>query len=130
MEIHKITILPTDDKALARKMLINLIEEQPYILMVVLHKGPNAEKFVDRASKLAGAENEPRWVVWVRKVDQIEDILRELKNHDRLPVDLNEAQGFSTSLGDEVRDVILMEDSPPDIVRVMLAYARAERSEN
>lgn len=124
--MKKTTILPTDEKALARRMFSELVDEEPHVLMVVLGKGPEAETFAKRASKLTGAETEPRWVVWARKPDQIADLVVGLEGSDKLGSGLDQVRGFSMSLGDSVRDVILGSEPVPGLTRILLAFVRAE----
>jgi hypothetical protein len=126
MDFRKTTILPADDKSLSRRMFTEMVNEKPYVLMVVLNKGSEAETFARRADQLAGGMDEHRWVVWVRKPEQIEDLVRDLIGANKLPTPLKNARGFSTSLSDDVRDVIGGEEAVPKLTRVMLAYARAE----
>ena len=71
MDLWKTTILPTDDSALAQRMLRDLIYEEPHVLMVVLGTGDEANTFAERASRNAGAQTEPWWVVWARRPDGI-----------------------------------------------------------
>ena len=129
MELKKTTILPSDEKSLARRMFNELVHEEPYVLMVVLGKGREAETFVQRAAKLSGAEGEPRWVVWVRKPEQIADLICALQGSDRLGQDLGQIRGFSMSLTDSVRDVIPASEPVPSLSRILLAYVRAEGKE-
>jgi hypothetical protein len=128
MELYKTTILPTDDDDLAKKLFESLVFEQPYCLLVVLGKGPDAEKFVQRASKLTGRQHEPRWVVWAREPNQIKATLADLANSDKIIGQLDTARGFCLSLSDEVRDVISKSDSVPNLTRILLAFAEGERS--
>ena len=129
MDFKKTTILPSDEKDLARRMFNELVNEQPHVLMVVLGKGTDAETFVQRAAKLSGAETEPRWVVWARKPDQISDLILALHGSDKLGQDLSQVRGFSISLTDSVRDVIPTSEPVPNLTRILLAYIRAEGSE-
>ena len=129
MDFRKTTILPSDEKDLARRMFNELVNEQPHVLMVVLGKGPDTETFVQRAAKLSGAEGEPRWVVWARKPDQISDLIQALQGSDKLGQDLSLVRGFSSSLTDSVRDVIPTSEPVPNLTRILLAYIRAEGSE-
>lgn len=129
MVMKKTTILPSDEKKIARRMFTELVHESPHILMVVLHKGTDSETFARRAANLTGNEDEPRWVVWARKPEQVEDLILALDGADQLGNDLARIRGFSTSLSDVVRDVISVSEPVPSLTRVMLAFVRAERKE-
>jgi hypothetical protein len=126
MELYKTTILPADDDALAKKIFESLVFEQPYCVLVVLGKGPGAEKFVERASKLTGEPRDPRWVVWAREPRQIETTLAALNDAEDILEQLNSARGFCLSIVDEVRDVIKGSEDVPNLTRILLAFARGE----
>jgi hypothetical protein len=129
MEFRKTTILPTDDADLAKRMLADLVHEQPYVLFLVLGTGPEAEDLVQRAAKLSGAESEPRWVVWIRMPDAVEAQIRGFSGAEQLPADLGKCRAFSMSITDTIRDVILASEEAPNLMRVLLAYFRAEKME-
>ena len=126
MELVKTTILPTDDKRLALRMFRQLIFEKPLVIMVVRGKDAEAETFVQRADRLAADASDPRWVVWARKPEQVEEVIRRLKGPPDLLDAIPTARGFSLSLTDEVRDVIKDVEPVPDLVRVLEAFAKAE----
>lgn len=127
MELFKTTILPTDNKELAVRMLRDLIFERPAVLMVVRGRDADAETFVQRADQLAFDEIDPRWVVWARKPEQIEEVVQELKGPANLLKEIPASRGFSLSLADEVKDVIAGSEPVPDLVRVDQAFTKAER---
>ena len=127
MELLKTTILPTDDKQLAIRMFRQLIFEKPHILMVVLGKGESAETFVQRADRLTFEENDPRWVVWARKPEQIEDLVKdELQDPENLIKEIQDIQGFCLSLTDQIRDAIYKSDPTPSLMRIDKAFTKAE----
>lgn len=126
MELIKTTILPTDEKKLALDMFRQAVFEKPRVLLVVRGKGSDAETFVRRADRLAGDANDPRWVVWARRPEQIQEAIGELKGPSDLLSEIPAARGFSLSLTDEVRDVVKGTEPVPDLVRVLEAFARAE----
>lgn len=124
MPLNKTTILPTDDDELATRILKELIHEEPKVLLLVLGAGKASEQFATRADKLAGAEKEPRWVVWIRNPDAVQDTLDALSVNGKLEKKLKNAHGLALSLVDEICDVI--EDANPSLVRILAAYLRAE----
>jgi len=127
MAFRKTTILPTDDRDLARRMFKDLVHEEPHVLLVVLHTGKDAEVFAQRADKMSGKEGEPRWVVWARNPDDIAVNIAALTGANKLGA-LPRVRGFSLSLSDDVRDVITMDEPLPSLLRIFLAYARAEKA--
>ena len=127
MELLKTTILPTDDKDLAMRMFRELIFEKPAVLMVVRGRDADAETFVQRADRLAGEEIDPRWVVWVRKPEQVEEVVQELKRTAELLRKIPTSRGFSLSLADEVKDVIAGSEPVPSLVRILKAFTKAEK---
>jgi hypothetical protein len=126
MDLLKTTILPTDDKKLAAEMFAQLVYERPHVLLVVLGRDADAETLVERADRFAGLPEGHRWVVWARKPEQIEEEVRKLKGKKDLVAKLPTARGFALSLGDEVRDVMLLSEPVPDQFRLFQAFARAE----
>ena len=129
MELRKTTILPTDEKALAQRMLRHLIHEQAHVLLVVLGKGHEAETLVQRADRLSGLPGEPRWVCWARKPDHIRAVVDELRDDGGKLEDLAALRGFALALTDRVRDTFPREEEVPSLVRVLLAFMRAEKPE-
>lgn len=123
MPLTQTTILPTDDPALARRMLEELIHEEPLVLLVVQGADDVAERTVRRADKLASL---PRWVVWARHADDIAPVRETLQGDPDLIAELADAQAFALSLSDTVQDVIRAEEPAPDLVRLLLAFLRAE----
>jgi hypothetical protein len=129
MEFRKTTILPTDDAELAGRMLADLVNEQPYVLFVVLGAGPETELLVQRAARLSGAESEPRWVVWIRQPAMLEAQIRSFPGAEKLPGDLGNCRAFSMSITDVIRDVLLITEETPNLMRVLQAFFRAEKME-
>jgi len=128
MELLKTTILPTDDKRLAVDMFRQLIFDRPAVLIVVRGKDTEAETFVQRADRLAADASDPRWVVWARRPEQVEEVVQQLKGAGNLLNEIPTSRGFSLSLSDEVRDVVTGSEPVPDLVRVLKAFAKAEAS--
>ncbi len=124
--LNKTTILPTDSKALAQKLLRRLIYDEVHVLFVALGSGGPIETMVERAGKLAGKEGEPRWVAWARKPEMIQDVVAELKGDAKLLKQISGARAFTLALTDEVRDVITADEAEPDLVRIEDAYFSAE----
>lgn len=127
MELLKTTILPTDEKKLALDMFRQLVFESPHIILVVCGRGPDAETVVQRADRLAFDENDPRWVIWARKPEQIEEAVGELTGPPDLLGAIPASRGFSLSLTDEVRDVIRDSEPVPDLLRIDKAFTKAEK---
>lgn len=124
--LRRTTILPTDSGADARRMLRELIHDEPLKLFIVLGKGQEAETLAHRASVLSGTDVDARWVVWGRKPDQIEEVIAELDRGNRAEADVVDSRGFVTSLADSVVDVIGQADRF-DLIRVLRAWAAADR---
>jgi len=126
MELLKTTILPTDEKKLALHIFRQLIFEKPHVILVVCGRGPDAETFVQRADRLTFSEKDPRWVVWARKPEQIKEVIDQLKDPQGLRDTLRDSRGFSLSLTDELRDVILGSEPVPSLMRIDKAFTKAE----
>ena len=125
--LERTTILPTDDKHLARALFRELVHEQAKVLLIVLGTGKEAETTVQRADKLARAAA-LRWVCWARKPAHLQEDVRELADSGTLADELEATRVFTTSFGDEVRDRIPGTDPVPSMTRLLLAFARAEKA--
>src|SRR6476660_7140317 len=128
MDLRKTKLLPLDNPGEAKRLLHELIHDEPFILFVVLGAGPNAEALASKAGKFAGLENEPRWVVWARRPSDVTSEIEPLKEasagfRDRILG--GGAAAFTMSFGDEIRDVIDAGELA-DNVRVVSAYLSAE----
>ena len=121
MMLRKTTIIPTDDAALALKLMRQLIYEEAHVLMVVLGSDALAEQTVERADKLTGATAEPRWVAWLRKPELVQELLDELKVTKPQRAALKNAIACSLSLGDVVRDIV-PRSPEPDMFRLRDAF--------
>ena len=126
MSLFKTTILPTDSKKDAINMLSELIFDEPLVLLIVLGKNDAASRLVQRADKLTGALDEPRWVVWARRPEQIEEVVALLQNNNQLVANYPAALAFSLSFSDTVRDLIMQTDPEPDMVRILESFIKAE----
>jgi len=124
--LERTTILPSDDKKLAKAMFRQLIHEQAKVVVVVLGTGAEAETTVQRADQVART-GVWRWVCWARKPEHIREDVAELKGAGDLPEKLDTTRVFSTSFGDEVRDRIHTTEPVPGITRLMQSYVRAEK---
>lgn len=128
MEFRKATILPLDEPREAERLFRDYIYNRPHVLFVVVGSGPASEQLVSKAGQFAGAEQQPRWVIWARDLKPLQDTIGQLK--EKTPgmkdtVLAGSVQAFVVSLGDEIRDLITSNESA-DNFRVNLAYMRAE----
>jgi len=123
MELLKTTILPTDDKALALKLFKHAVYDTPRVLLVVVGTGAAQDSLVQRADKLAGKPDDPRWVIWARDPSAIKKEVGKFKGQQ---VSLAQTRAFSLSLTDTVCDVIGTAEPEPDLVRILQAYLKAE----
>lgn len=127
MMLRKTTIIPTDDQALALRLMNQLIFEEAHVLMVVLGSDAVAEKTVERADKLSGAPGEPRWVAWVRNPELVKGLLDQLKVGGSRRAAMKNAIACSLSLTDTVCDIVPRLPEP-DLFRLMMAFKKAEAS--
>ncbi|RKH54631.1 hypothetical protein [Corallococcus aberystwythensis] len=128
MEFRKTTVLPLEDAKEAQRLLRTLINDEPYVLFVVLGEGPHREQLVSKAGKFAGLESDLKWVVWARSLEQVRPELEKLKGDAQLKNRVLTAnpQAFVLSFADELRDVI-EQDEPIDNVRVVRAYLNGQK---
>lgn len=128
MEFRKTTVLPIDDTQAARHLFRQWVHDRPHVLFVVLGSGPDREALVSKAGMFAGAELQPRWVIWARDLNTLREDIAQLKEGTaglKQEVLAGHARAFVLSLGDVIRDVITEADAA-DNVRVNLGYMRAE----
>lgn len=123
---NKTTILPVEDVALAKELFQRLIHEEAKILLIVLGSDMEAKTTVERASKLAGLDFEPHWVVWIRNPAPLEDDIMQLKGAQDAIADLSSTRLFALNFSDVVKDVIRIDEGIPDFTRIQLAWMNAE----
>ena len=126
-DFPKTTVLPTDapDEALR---IFKAMLGQPIVLFVVWGDGPAAEAIVSTASGLAGAEGDPRGVVWARRPGDLTQAVAQLSEAQpgfRAQIVRGTAAAFTMSSGGKIQDVIPSGEEA-DEVRVERAYERAE----
>jgi hypothetical protein len=130
MEFRKTIVLPVNNAEEARRLFRQMVDDEPFVLMVVLGDAPAVEGVVSKAGKFAGADDEPRRVIWARRLEDVAPEIERLKEAQggfRNVILSGGARAFSTSIGDEIRDVITV-DEIVDNVRVVEAYACAEQA--
>ena len=127
MEFRKTTVLPLNDVQESQRLLKKLINDEPFVLFVVLGDGPEREQLVSKAGKFAGTDADLKWVVWARTFNDVRPVLESLKGDGKLKNQLlTEApQAFVLSFSDELKDVIGRNENV-DNVRVVQAYARGQ----
>jgi hypothetical protein len=116
-----------DAPAKARRIFKDLIG-QPIVLFVIWGDDPAAEAIVAIASGLAGAEGDPRGVVWARRPSHLTQAvaqLSEAKPGFRTQIAKGTAAAFTLSSGGKIQDVIPSGEEA-DEVRIERAYERAE----
>ena len=128
MSLRKTTILPTDSGPLAVKLFKQWVYDEAAVLFVAQGASAEIERMVARADKLAGIPTDPRWVIWARKPELIQLAIDALTGKPALKKAIPGARGFSISIGDEVRDVVKVDEPEPDMARLFTAFVRAEAS--
>lgn len=128
MEFRKTTVLPLDNAQEAQRLLRQLINDEPYVLFVVLGEGPEREQLVSKAGKFAGLEGDLKWVVWARSLEQVRPVLETLKGDSQIKNKVLTAspQAFVLSFADEFRDVIEQNEAANN-VRVVKAYLSGQK---
>lgn len=121
-------ILPANDKAASRKMLLDAIHENPIVLFIVLGTSEQAKKTVERADK--ASEDPERHVIWAMKPDHVLDILQTLNNETGYPNSTNPSIDWTrdimvvvSSLGDTLRFVQYHTGKPMDMLDIEISYS-------
>ncbi|NOJ80499.1 hypothetical protein [Myxococcus xanthus] len=128
MEFRKTTVLPLNDAQEAQRLLRKLINDEPYVLFVVLGEGLSREQLVSKAGKFAGLESDLKWVVWARSLEQVRPEIEKLKGDAQLKNKVLTAspQAFVLSFADELCDVIEQNEAANN-VRVVKAYLSGQK---
>ncbi len=114
MNFKRTTIIPLDDKELAKSIFDAFINKEFMILMIILGDNESIRESLPRADNLATQTyfNMERWVLWVRDYDILADSLKnQLEKKDESgeeEVNYNDVKCFCFSpILDEAAGVIL-----------------------
>ena len=127
---QKTLFIPSDNGMFAQKTFQEALEKLDQVLLVVLDTTSEAEQTAILANKMAGEMDEPRWVIWVRRPDQIQEHLDQLSDPQSLINDWDSVLAFSLSRADrEIRFVIPTGNGPATNVQMFDAYNKASTTQ-
>lgn len=121
--MRKTTELPEDatvEQAMKDEIAKNTV------LFVVNGSGTEDAELANKASGLAGDDQDSRWVVWAKVPNSVKGAFGGLTSPNHNADDLADARGFTVSMTNRVCDVIERSEAPPDNARVFQAYMNAE----
>lgn len=116
--------LPPGDAATARRMFAEAVQDEPFVLLVVLGDDVDAGELVERADKVAGAPDDLRHVVWMRNPMNHREQITGLVSSSLL--DEKDVLAFCTNYDDIVCDVIERSEVPVKFRRIISAFIRGE----
>ena len=106
------------------------MDKMDQVLLVVLDNTSDAEQTAILANKMAGEMDEPRWVIWIRRQDQIQEHLDQISDPQNLANDWDAVLAFSLSREErEIRFVIPTGNGPATNVQMFDAYNKASRTQ-
>lgn len=131
MAQNKTTILPEDDRAVARNLYQEELEKE-LAQFVVLGNSDESKRIVNDADRLAGEPEDPRRVVWAKKPEFISDIIESQSISTTLgPVNTEPPdKAYTVGPSGTIRFVIRHNDPEPNNLKIFEAYVYAERDED
>ncbi len=124
MNASTLTTLPVGDADGARASFQGLLD-QNFVLFVVFGDDNEDKALKDKAVMSASDSNQPWRIVWARDPSSIESQLRSLEDADKLPADLADARGCTTSFSDRIVEVFSRAHPAPDELSVPTALVNA-----
>ena len=127
---QKTLFIPSDNGMFAQKTFQEAMDKMDQVLLVVLDNTSDAEQTAILANKMAGEMDEPRWVIWIRRQDQIQEHLDQISDPQNLANDWDAVLAFSLSREErEIRFVIPTGNGPATNVQMFDAYNKASRTQ-
>jgi hypothetical protein len=123
MPLLKTTELSEVDVPYARATFDDLINNQPFVLFVVLGSDAQARELVEKADKVAGGPLDLRRVVWMRSPTNHQDQISNLESSQLLT---SSTAAFCTNYDDAICDTIEPSDFPIKFIRILKAFAKGE----
>ncbi len=124
----KVITLPTDNQEEAQKLFKEWLDFDDKILFIVLGDTGIAKKLVEAADRRTGGdENEPQWVVFAEKREDVLELLQTLKDPENMVEDWEKTLAIAVSMTDNICDMIPRNGTQPNAARIFMAFRRAER---
>ena len=124
MNASTLTTLPVGDADGARASFQGLLD-QNFVLFVVFGDSDEDKALKNDVVMGASDPNQPWRVVWARDPSSIELQLRQLEDAHKLPADLADARGCTTSSSDRIVEVFLRAQPAPDDLSVTAVLVNA-----
>jgi hypothetical protein len=124
----KLITLPTGNPAQAQALLTQTIQENK-VLLIVIGSTNIAVNTADRAARFAGAPDEPRWVVRAPVIADVITILKTIQDPTPLVIDWDDTLLIAVSITDVIRDMIDQDGTMPTLVRLQMAWMKAESNQ-
>lgn len=124
----KLITLPTGNPAQAQALLTQTLQENK-VLLIVIGSTNIAVNTADRAARFAGAPDEPRWVVRAPIIEDVITILKTIQDPTPLVTDWDDTLLIAVSITDVIRDMIDQDGTLPTLVRLQMAWMKAENNQ-
>ncbi|MCK9421489.1 MAG: hypothetical protein M0Q38_02720 [Bacteroidales bacterium] len=127
MELKITTIIPTDDKELADRLMNSLIYDQAVVLGIVVGNDNWCIDLIQKADRVAYARKSIRRAVWIRNPKLVDKILSSLFSHSEgLIIPETLPYFFTVTMADKACDIILPGEINPDNVSIDKSFRKAE----
>ncbi len=128
VSMDKTIILPADD-SLAKTMFDEIVQKNPFVLLVVIGLNKEAKDLAALGDLMAGGAYHPSWrrVVWIQDPDQLSKLMEGISIKPGIPDPrTSEMYGFFINFYDQVCSVI---QKPEQIQKgpIVQGYILAER---
>ena len=127
MELYKTTILPVDDRELAKKMFRGILYNQPFVLFVAIGSEKAIEDLVTLADTIAGGgfHETDRRVVWLRDAALAKYVFDGVECEESIPSPLeSNVAGFFVNLNDKACDSIQTNELPVRRGRLVIGFIK------
>ena len=128
MDLKITTIIPTDDSALANRLMKSLIDDQAVVLGIVVGTDDWSNNAIQKVDKVAYSRREIRRSVWIRNIEPVRPLIQSLfSNSPGFAMPGTPPFMITVSMADKVFDLILSSEPVFDYVRIDKAFLLAEK---
>jgi hypothetical protein len=127
MDLKITTIIPTDDSALANRLMKSLIEKNDIVLGIVAGNDDWSKQLIQNVDVVAMNRKEVRHAVWIQNPSLVYDLIEPLFSTGKgFNFPAGHSCFFTVSLSHNVCDLVNIGEPNPDISRIDDAFISAE----